>query len=236
MAQNQKKKIKVYAHRAGNNLAQMGGLHAAGFRTVEGDVMLARGTPVMVHPAGLPKRLKDGNLDYDVEEVRAIVAGQDITMPTLQEMLELVESLDMRLLLEVKLAGTVERIADLIRPFKDRVVIVSFLGDELIEATTRHSHPRGFETGALMAHAPCFAVASAMMRSYGCRTFIMDQWYVTPGVVTDLHDGFGSVRNEVVAFTVNGRDRAQAMAALGVDAVLSDNPVAISQLEGFEPG
>lgn len=222
------KKIKVYAHRAGNNLSALAGLCAAGICTVEGDVMFARDVPVMVHPAGLPRRLPDGNLDYEVEEVRAIVFGQDITMPTLQQVLEAMKILDMHLLLEVKIPGTVERIADVVRPFRDRVVIISFLGSELMDAATQH-----LETGPLMCHSPVSEVAGAMRHNYACGHFLMEQWYITSADDVRM---LQAQQLEVVAYTVNDPARAQAMAALGVDAVLSDNPVLIAGLEGFEPG
>lgn len=221
--------LKVFPHRAGNDLGRLSGLREAGFRTVEGDVMFARNVPVMVHPAGLPKRLADGHLDYELEEVRELVGRNQIELPTLQQMLEAVEALGMILLLESKLPGTMARIGPLVKPFLDRVLVISFLGDELVEAANQR-----LETGPLMTHCPSRAVAKAMVQSYRCSRFLMDRWYVESDTAAMINS-FGTSQQRI-AFTVNDDTGARQMADHGFDAILSDNAPHLAKLRGFEPG
>lgn len=225
----------VYCHRAGNDLAQLAALKTAGFRIVEGDVMFARDTPVMVHPAGLPNRLPDGNLDYSADEVREILAGKGIQMPTLVEVGDAIRDLGMRLLLETKIPRTVELLRPSM-PLMDRVII-SFLGEELVEAYGYQSGRQRFRTGVLMAHAPTGAVARVMVETYAVDMALMDHWYLTESSVQAFRPS-GSGHTHVVAYTVNDLERARVMRDLGVDAILSDNPRQLVDAAGgwLQPG
>lgn len=225
--------MKVYAHRAGNDLAKIHMLKKAGFCTVEGDVMFARDKPIMVHPAGLPNRLADGNLDYTSEEVVQMLAGQGIAVPTLAEMLELIQEVKMHLLLEVKIPGTMERISHLFSGTGRPVGVISFFGSELVCA-----YRLGLSTGALMAHAPTKLVGRTMLEEYGPFMFLMDQWYVDSATIHMLHHAYNTPV-QVVAYTVNDLERARLMDAMGVDAILSDKPLElVDQAKGgwLQPG
>jgi glycerophosphoryl diester phosphodiesterase len=149
-------------------------------------------------------------------------------MPTLQQMLEAVEDMGMILMLESKRPGTMARIEPIVRPFRSRVIVISFFGDELVEATSQR-----LETGPLMAHCPSRVVAKAMVTNYRCTRFLLDRWYVNDTV--EMLNGF-DVPQQRIAFTVNDGDAARQMLDLGFDAVLSDNPDHLAQLPGCEPG
>lgn len=229
--------MKVFCHRAGNNAALLPDLKKAGFTTIEGDVMFARAMPIMVHPAGLPSRLPDGHLNYSAEQVRNILREKGTQMPTLPEMLTMIQELDMHLLLEVKVPGTVDLISDTLRPHAGRVTLISFLGEELVEASGIQSFKPPLGTGALMAHAPTRAVAMAMVQDYGLRMALMDHWYLTEHSVWSFKQP-ASAHIPVVAYTVNDLERARVMRDLGVDAILSDEPRALVDQAGgwLQPG
>lgn len=220
-------KVKVYAHRGANDLAGLDRLHTAGFRLLQGNLLFARNEPVMVYPDGLSRRLPDGNLDYGLAEIQAIGAEQGIEVPTLWGMLSALADLRMAMMLEVEIPGTVQRIAGVLKSFPHQVVITSFLGDELADASSLR-----LETGVLTGHAPQRFVAQRMISVYSCTRFLMDHRYSPSGVVQALHEQ----HQDVIAFGVNTEAVAQAVARIGVDGILSDNPHHLARLPGFEPG
>lgn len=233
----------IASHRGGgatapeNTLAAVSGALAGGFEYVEVDVALtADGHPVLMHDAKVDRTTNGtGRLDsLTLAEVRALDAGSwfdpsfaGTRVPTLVEFLDLLAQSGGRAIIELKgewdAAAADRALAEVTsRDLASRVAIASFDARSLaLSAAASDVVPRLL----ILKHLPKDVVTATQQA--GARGIIVDRKAVLarPEVVDALH----AEGTRVVVYTLNKDAQWDAVTALGVDGIVTDDPHTLSE-------
>ncbi|MBD8022049.1 glycerophosphodiester phosphodiesterase [Microbacterium gallinarum] len=233
----------IASHRGGgatapeNTLAAVSGALAGGFDYVEVDVALtADGHPVLMHDAKVDRTTNgSGRLDsLTLAEVRALDAGSwfdpsfaGTRVPTLVEFLDLLAQSGGRAIIELKgewdAAAADRALAEVTsRDLASRVAIASFDARSLaLSAAASDVVPLLL----ILKHLPKDVVTATQQA--GARGIIVDRKAVLarPEVVDALH----AEGTRVVVYTLNKDAQWDAVTALGVDGIVTDDPHTLSE-------
>jgi glycerophosphoryl diester phosphodiesterase len=233
----------IASHRGGgatapeNTLPAVAAALAGGFGYVEVDVALTSdGHPVLLHDARVD-RTTDGTGRLDsltLAEVRALDAGSwfdpqyaGTRVPTLVEFLDLLDESGGRAIIELKgewdAAAMDAALAEVTRrDLAARVAIASFDARSLaLSAAASEVVPRLL----ILKHLPKDVVTATQQA--GVRGIIVDRKAVLarPEVVDALH----AEGTRVVVYTLNKDAQWDAVTALGVDGIVTDEPHTLSE-------
>ncbi|MFB8147632.1 glycerophosphodiester phosphodiesterase [Microbacterium sp. NPDC056003] len=240
----------IASHRGGgatapeNTLAAVSAALAGGFEYVEVDVALtADGHPVLMHDAKVDRTTNGtGRLDsLTLAEVRALDAGSwfdpsfaGTRVPTLVEFLDLLAQSGGRAIIELKgewdAAAAGRALAEVTsRDLASRVAIASFDARSLaLSAAASDVVPRLL----ILKHLPKDVVTATQQA--GARGIIVDRKAVLarPEVVDALH----AEGTRVVVYTLNKDAQWDAVTALGVDGIVTDDPRTLSEWQSASAG
>ncbi|MDH4457687.1 MAG: glycerophosphodiester phosphodiesterase family protein [Nevskia sp.] len=201
------------------------------------DTGIALGAPwvefdVQLHPSGALLVFHDLTLDrttngsgfladQPLAALRALDAGAGQTIPTLQEVLDLV---DQRVGVNIELksaGGTAEAVAAVIRSYVDagwpvdKFLVSSFHLPELWEF--KQLAPE-IPIGALLCGVPLDWAGCAL--ELGAATLNLSSEFVDPRLIADAH----AHGIKVYVYTVNDVAEMRLLRGLGVDGVFTDHP------------
>ncbi|WP_292406560.1 MULTISPECIES: glycerophosphodiester phosphodiesterase [unclassified Methanoculleus] len=194
---------------------------------VEVDLRLTRdGIPVAIHDATV-NRTTDGVgpvKGYTIEDLKELDAGEDETIPTLQEVLDLIRN-DSGLIVEIKEPGTEEIIVSAILDrIPERLILVSSHPGSV--AMAKKLLP-GVQAGLIYLGEGGDSIELA--RSVKA-DLILPRWNLVVREVIDRAHNAGLL---VVPWTLNTEDSFGEAVRLGVDGFASDDPCAARRyLEG----
>jgi len=207
-----------------NTLASFSKALALGVDMIELDVyVLKTGELVVIHDDKVD-RTSDGHgyvEDLSFEDIRKLDVGNGETIPTLEEVINLVDR-RVPINIELKGEGTAEPVAKLITEYIDRK---NYLADDFLISSFDHYELRRFKelmsdvrVGALIGAIPIgyskFAEAVSAYSVHLSLDFIRKKY------VDDAHKrGF-----KVFVYTVNDKDDINKMKKLGVDGLFSNYP------------
>jgi glycerophosphoryl diester phosphodiesterase len=184
----------------------------AGADGLELDVHATSDSVVVIHhdPA-----LRDGTViaETPFAELRRHEAAPGIAIPTLAELCELVAG-RAELCVEVKGAGIEQLVLDVLSDYDGALAIHSF--DHALIQRIRALDSR-VRLGILFEDAP--AEVARQMETTGAADVWPPWKLVEPGLVSAVHAAGG----RVIPWTVNETRHAQALAAIGVDALCGDD-------------
>lgn len=233
----------IASHRGGaatapeNTLPAVEAALAAGFAYVEVDVALtADRHPVLMHDDSVD-RTTDGHgelASLTLDEVRALDAGgwfdaryAGTRVPTFAEFLELLDSAGGRAIVELKGEWDAESLAAAIaevsaQGLERRVVLASFDARTLAFAAAASEVVSRLLILKTLPADVVSAVAEAGARGVVVRR---SELLKRPDVVDALHDAGA----RIVVYTLNRDTQWDAVTALGVDGIVTDDPYALSQ-------
>lgn len=240
----------IASHRGGaatapeNTLPAVTAALAAGFGYVEVDVALtADRQPVLMHDATVD-RTTDGHgrlASLTLAEVRTLDAGSwfdpayaGTPVPTLNEFLDALVSADGRAIVELKgrwdapaVAAAVAAVAA--RGLERRVVLASFDARTLAFAAAGSSVMSRL---LILKHVPADVVSA--VAEAGARGVVVNRKEVLarPDIVAELH----AAGARVVVYTLNDDAQWDAVTALGVDGIVTDDPHTLSQWQSAYAG
>ncbi|MDE0547177.1 glycerophosphodiester phosphodiesterase family protein [Microbacterium sp. C7(2022)] len=233
----------IASHRGGgatapeNTIPAIRSAVAGGYGYVEVDVALTSDQhAVLMHDATVD-RTTDGTgcvCDLTLDQVRALDAGSwfsseftGVGVPTLEEVLDLLRAYNGRAILELKGQWTPEAAASLVdavvaTDLERQVVVASFDAMTLAEVAAADERisrllvlsalPDDIVVATNEAQVPGIIVSS---RAVNAR----------PEIVDELHDA----GKRVVVYTLNSDSQWEAMTALGVDGIVTDDPETLSR-------
>lgn len=226
---------RIIAHRCGGALAPentLAGLRVAarlGCRGVEFDAMLSRdGVPVLIHDESLERTTAAHGAvaDFPVAELRRCDAGlrhhpafAGEALPTLAEALGTCRELGLWANVEIKPslgrdAETGTAVALVAREF-DTIVLSSFSLESLMEAARVAGNlPRALLVESISGDW------LGTLRQVGAQALHAARHLLTP----DSMDSLLGAGIPVAAYTVNRREEAERLFALGISAVFTDRP------------
>jgi glycerophosphoryl diester phosphodiesterase len=232
----------IASHRGGgatapeNTLPAVAAALSAGFDYVEVDVALtADRHPVLMHDATVD-RTTDGRgrlSSLTLEQVRALDAGAwfderyaGTPVPTFAEFLDVLDASGHRAIVELKgewdAAAVSAAVAEMTaRGLERRIALASFDARTLaMVAAASDVVPRLF----ILRHLPDDVVRAATEAAV--RGLVVDRRALLdrPEVVEELHEA--GIR--VVVYTLNHDTQWDAVTALGVDGIVTDDPVTLS--------
>ncbi|MDQ7880063.1 glycerophosphodiester phosphodiesterase family protein [Microbacterium sp. QXD-8] len=240
----------IASHRGGaatapeNTLPAITAALAAGFDYVEVDVALtADRQPVLMHDKTVD-RTTDGHgrlSSLALADVRELDAGSwfdpayaGTPVPTLAEFLDALVAADGRAILELKggwdAAAVDAAVAEVAaRALERRVVFASFDARTLALAATESEV---LSRLLILKHLPS-DVVSAVAES-GARGVVVSRKAVLarPGIVDELH----AAGARVVVYTLNNDTQWDAVTALGVDGIVTDDPHTLSEWQSAYAG
>ena len=171
----------------------------------------ADGVVVVHHDAEL--RSGESIAQLTLAQLRRFEAAPGIPIPTLAELCELVAG-RATLFVEVKGAGIERPVIDMLSGYEGSTAVHSF--DHALIQRMARANP-SMRLGILFEEAPREVARS--MASTGA----LDVWphwsLVTERLVSEVHDAGG----RVIPWTVNDQARAEALTALGADALCGDD-------------
>jgi glycerophosphoryl diester phosphodiesterase len=185
--------------------------------------VLAGGELVVMHDDKVDRTTNGTGyvVDFTLEDLRSLDAGNGEKVPLLSEVLDLVNK-KMPVNIELKGVGTAEYVARLLHLYKtekgwsdDLFFVSSFNHVELAEFTRLMPT---VQTGALIVGIPLTYAAFA--EELGSVSVNLDLEFITPEFVSDAHR-----RNlKVFAFTVDDERDVKRLRTLGVDGIFSNFP------------
>ena len=240
----------IASHRGGaatapeNTLPAITAALEAGFGYVEVDVALtADRQPVLMHDRTVD-RTTDGHgrlAELTFAEVRALDAGSwfdpayaGTQVPTLDEFLAALVEADGRAIVELKgewdasaVAAAVAAVAA--RGLERRVVIASFDARTLAFAA---AGSRVMSRLLILKHVPTDVVSA--VAEAGARGVVVsrDEVLARPAIVDELH----AAGARVVGYTLNDDAQWDAVTALGVDGIVTDDPHTLSEWQSAYAG
>lgn len=210
-------------HAPENTLLSIEKAMRLGVDMIEFDVQICDGELILIHDARLERstngsgRVKQARFQY----VRGLDAGEGQQVPTLNEVLNLVQG-QVSLNVEIKSAdGTGHGVAECLRRAMgegwrpEQFLVSSFHLPELYEF--KQAAPE-IPVAALVGGVPLDWAACAV--ELGACAINLSADFVDERLIADAH----SHGLEVLVYTVNHPDDMQSLHALGVDGVFSDYP------------
>jgi glycerophosphoryl diester phosphodiesterase len=240
----------IASHRGGgatapeNTMPAITAALAGGFGYVEVDVALtADGHPVLMHDKTVD-RTTDGHgrlASLTLAEVRALDAGSWFSpefagtiVPTLTEFLDELASSGGRAIIEMKGEWDAASVASVLteiaaRDLERRAAVASFDARTLAFAA---SASEVVSRLLILKHVP--EDVAAAVKEAGARGVIVSRKAVLarPGMVDDLH----AVDVRIVVYTLNSDAQWDAVTALGVDGIVTDDPHLLSQWQSASAG
>ncbi len=240
----------IASHRGGaatapeNTLPAITAALDAGFAYVEVDVALtADRQPVLMHDKTVD-RTTDGHgrlAELTFAEVRALDAGSwfdpayaGTQVPTLDEFLTALVEADARAIVELKGewdASAVDAAVAAVAAhgLERRVVLASFDARTLAFAA---AGSRVMSRLLILKHVPADVVSA--VEEAGARGVVVsrDEVLARPGIVDELH----AAGARVVVYTLNEHDQWDAVTALGVDGIVTDDPHTLSEWQSAYAG
>ena len=205
---------------------------ALGVDRVECDVHRTRDEHLVVMHDERVDRTTDGTGPIALKslaEVRALDAGQGQRVPTLDEVLEVVAGARMRLLLELKGAGTAApALAAVAR--RDLLSLVTFTCFDLTRIDEVRRLEAAARTGAIFSRAD--AASAAVARDAGAVAMGVQFRFLTAEVVAAAH-AFGL---EIRAWNPDSEQDQRATIALQPDGISTNRPDRLLGLLGRVPG
>ena len=204
---------------AENTLAAIQKGIALGVDFIEIDVRCtADGVLVILHDETVNRTTNGkGRVDrLSLREIKNLNAGNDESIPTLEEVLNVVKG-KAGLMVELKITGVARQAVEAVREaeFREPVIYASFLHDEL--AYVRTSDP-GASLMVLFGRLPQAPVARAI--AYGSSHVGLRHNTATPALVGACHQA--GLR--VFVYTADALSDIQHARSLGVDGIISNFP------------
>ncbi len=206
-------------YRPENTLASFRYAALLGCPWIELDVYFVQGQLIVIHDDDLA-RTTDGTglvMDSSFDYLRSLDAGQGEQIPTLQEVLDLVDT-GMNINVELKGPGTAEPVSELLSNacqrewHPDQFLISSFKHDELARANSE------FRRGALFGQPAADIISRSMQ--LGAYSLNVSLRMVDPELVSLAHQA----GLQIYVYTVNEPQDIEQLRSWGVDGVFSDFP------------
>ncbi|WP_169581471.1 MULTISPECIES: glycerophosphodiester phosphodiesterase family protein [Microbacterium] len=240
----------IASHRGGaasapeNTLPAVSAALAGGFDYVEVDVALtADGHPVLMHDPKVDRTTNgSGRLaELTLAQVRTLDAGSwfdasfaGTQVPTLAEFLDLLADTDGRAIIELKgvwdAAAVDQAMSDIAaRTLERRVALASFDARTLALCASRNEVVSRL---LILKHLPRDVVTA--VEEAGVRGVIVNRKAVLakPEVVDQLH----AAGARVVVYTLNRDVQWDAVTSLGVDGIVTDDPLTLSEWQRVSAG
>jgi glycerophosphoryl diester phosphodiesterase len=221
--------MKIIGHRGAkyiepeNTLRSIKRAIELGVSFIEIDVYIcATGEVVVIHDESVDRTTNGTGLvrEMSLQELKDLDAGKGEHIPTLQEVIELINK-RISLIIEIKVSQAVEPVIDIIRHYieqgwsDDSFYLASFNHYDLLAAQK------------LLPQIKCMPVFEGIplgytefVRALNPKAIILYHGTITQEFVQDAHV-YGI---EVFAYTINKPVMLQRMKALGVDGVATDRP------------
>jgi len=190
---------------------------------IELDVhVLPTGEAVVIHDNKVD-RTTDGTgyvRDFSFEEIRALDAGNGEQIPTLYEVLDVIDK-KVPVHIELKGVGTARVVAGIVDEYRasdwteGHFFVSSFNHVELAEF---HSLQPDIKLGGLITAIP--ADYAAFAETMGAYSMNPDSEFLTPAFVEDAHRR----HLQVIVFTVNDQSEIRRMQDLNVDGIFTNFP------------
>jgi len=215
----------VIAHRGAcyyepeNTLRSIGRALKLGAEMVEVDVRLSKdGEVVVIHDESVDRTTNGSGYvrDMSLKELKKLDAGFRESIPTLREVLGLVKG-KATLAVELKEEAIEDKVVGLVEEegFEAEVLVTSFLHDAL--RNVKGLNPE-IKTGVIFRSRPVNPVQLALDVNADC--LLPHYKYVDQSMVEEAHR-----RNlAVYPWTVNSKEDAQRLVAVGVDGIVTDKP------------
>lgn len=189
-----------------------------GVDAVEIDVHLSKDKElVVIHDATVDRTTNGTGLvsSYTVQEIKRLDAGKGEAIPTLQEVINLIDKRVM-LIIELKEEGTEKSVVDLIvrNDLIDKACVISFW--HRLVKTVKEMDSR-IKTGVLLVGSP---VSTCIATQASADTLVMKYTFVDQELVEIAHKkGF-----KVFIWNIDDQDLLKPYVGMGVDAIGSNDP------------
>lgn len=211
-------------HAPENTLASMRKALELGVHGFEFDIQMSKdGEPVVIHDETLERTTGGkGNVsDYTLEALQQLDAGQGEKIPSLRNVLDLVDQ-RCRLFIELKAPGSEVPVADILKHYVEQMgwtyeqlYVCAF--DHFQIAAIKKINPE-IRTSALLAGIPVSLAAIA--QEAGAWSINPNIHHISKALVDDAHRrGL-----KVLTWTANTEAHIAKAKALGVDGIFSDFP------------
>lgn len=221
--------MKIFGHRGAcgyepeNTLSSFQKAIEIGVDAIELDVYVLRSGELVVIHDDKVERTTNGSgyvLDHTFEALRRLDAGNGQFIPTLQEVLDLV-NMNTAINIELKGVGTAKAVAATVSNFleigwsEESFMVSSFNRTELVAFSKLMPNIR---TGILIVGIPIdFATLTSSIGAYSINP---SYEFITKEFVEDAKS-----RNlKIFAFTVDSESEVQRMQSLGVDGIFTNYP------------
>lgn len=189
-----------------------------GVDAVEIDVHMSKDEQLVVIHDSTVDRTTDGTGlvgSYTLKEIKALDAGKGETIPTLQEVVDLINN-KVTLVIELKEEGTEKRVVDLVRKnnVEDNVYVISFW-HRLVK--TVKEMDRRIKTGVLFVGCP---VDACIATQASADALVMKYTFINTEFVKIAHEG----GLKVFVWNIDEADLVQPHADMGVDGMGSNDP------------
>ena len=191
---------------------------------VELDVQVCKSGQLMVIHDLKVDRTTNGTgyvCEKTFDELRALDAGKKQTIPTLQEVLDLIDR-KVKVNIEMKSEGTVKPVFNVIKEYVEQK---AWSWDDFLVASFNHYELQEFsqltskvKTGTIIAGIPLgYAQCANELKSYSLHP---SKEFMNKKLVDDAHErGL-----KVYAYTLNQLEDIQRIKSLGVDGIFSNFP------------
>lgn len=211
-------------HKPENTLASFKKALELGVDMIELDVYaLPSGEVVVIHDDKVD-RTTDGHgyvLDFTLEDLRSLDAGNGEMIPLLTEVLDLINK-QVPINIELKGVGTATKVANIINRYKRDL---GWKNEHFFISSFNHIELQAFKNlipeiniGALVGHIPVDYAAFA--EDLGAFSANLNAEFTTTEYVTDAH----ARGLKVYVYTVNDESEVKRMQTLGVDGIFTNYP------------
>jgi glycerophosphoryl diester phosphodiesterase len=204
------------AYEVENTLESFGKAISLGANAVELDIRSSKeGIPVVSHDDNL-KRVFGKDLAISDATVRELKQETGDKLPVLEEVLQFIDRKVDKILLELKETGAEKKVLGIVKKadLKDRVIIVSFLEEALVNVRKLDSK---IETGLIYTRfKDPFGAALKMQAQY----LVPLYRFVHTKDVEKAH----TAGLKVIVWTINTKEEAMKYISKGVDGIATDRP------------